>query len=32
MTYSNPAVTLSVRIPPEIRDQLEELADRHRQD
>ena len=27
MTFSNPAVTLSVRIPPEIRDQLEELAD-----
>jgi RHH-type transcriptional regulator, rel operon repressor / antitoxin RelB len=27
MTYSNPAVTLSVRIPPKVRDQLEELAD-----
>ena len=27
MANSNPAVTLSVRIPPEVRDQLEELSD-----
>lgn len=27
MAHSNPAVTLSVRISPEIRDQLEELSD-----
>ena len=27
MTISNPAVTLSIRIPPETRDQLEELSD-----
>jgi RHH-type transcriptional regulator, rel operon repressor / antitoxin RelB len=27
MAHSNPAVTLSVRIPPEVRDQLEELSD-----
>ena len=27
MTYTNPAVTLSVRIPPKVKDQLEELSD-----
>ena len=27
MAHSNPAITLSVRIPPEMRDQLEELSD-----
>jgi len=27
MAHSNPAVTLSVRIPPEMRDQLDELSD-----
>ena len=27
MTHSNPAVTLSVRIPPGVREQLEELSD-----
>ena len=27
MTHSSPAVTLSVRIPPEMRDQLDELSD-----
>ena len=27
MTHSSPAVTLSVRLPPEMRDQLEELSD-----
>ena len=27
MAHSNPAVTLSVRIPPEMRDQLEELCE-----
>lgn len=27
MTHSNPTVTLSVRVPPEIRDQLKKLSD-----
>ncbi|NNM59295.1 MAG: ribbon-helix-helix protein, CopG family [Legionellales bacterium] len=27
MAYSHPAVTLSIRVPPEIRDQLSELSD-----
>ena len=27
MAHTNPTVTLSVRVPPEIRDQLEELSD-----
>ena len=27
MAHSNPAITLSVRIPPEMREQLEELSD-----
>lgn len=27
MAHSNPAVTLSVRIPPEMRNQLDELSD-----
>lgn len=26
MSHSHPAITLSVRVPPESRDQLEELA------